>query len=209
MRYGLRTLLVLVALLGVVLAVHKGRMTGAHRQSERIAQIRKLSPSAITQYEFAQDKNWAPGRKKYPVWAERWLGEDYLYSVDAFCIVQEANPDAIIEQAAQLPHLRLVKLPACQISDKSLEPLQQLGRLEWLELFSTPVSDDGMKTVATLKSLKILDLRGTKVTDACIPCITALPKLERLNVGDTAISAAGLEAIQKALPNCRIDTTTH
>src|SRR4051812_49196292 len=104
MQYRLRTLLIVIALIGTVLAVHVSRMNSARLQAASVDRIGKLSPRAITQYEFSQDKNWGPGTKQYPAWIENRLGQDYLYSVDAFCLVQEANPDPIIQEAVKLSH---------------------------------------------------------------------------------------------------------
>jgi hypothetical protein len=169
LRYKLKTLLLLVTAVAVLLAIHAARRHGAGAQAETIAAIHALTPRVITQYEFAQDANWGPGHKRYPAWLEQRLGTDYLYSIDAFCLVQNTDPDPVIEQASRLRHLRLVKLPACEITDRSLAPLERLPRLEWLELFRTPVTDEGMKTIARMTSLRKLDLRATKVTDASVP----------------------------------------
>ena len=58
-----------------------------------------------------------------------------------------------------------------------------LKKLEKLSLAKSPVSDEGARQLAQLTQLKELDLTETKVT------------------------AAGLQALQKSLPGCRIVRT--
>jgi Leucine-rich repeat (LRR) protein len=206
LQFRLRTLLVVVAVVALILGAHVHRMQTAQRQHHIVTELNSLG--AITQYEYVQDENWNSSEKWYPDWLERWVGQDYLYGIDAFVIVSHENPDEVIERAADLPDLRLVKLPACTISDDSLRPLEKLHRLEWLELFATPVTDDCMESIVKLKTLKTLDLRGTKVTDQSITAISSLPHLTRLNIGNTAITPAGIDQLREALPDCTIDTET-
>jgi len=200
MRYRLRTLLIVITIAGAVLAVHGKWRRDAQLHTAIKQKLQSKGPVILQHEEFGTAK---PTR--YPDWLERLVGTEYLYPLNAFCLVQNAEPDSIISDAARLPHLYLVKLPACQITDESLTPLTGLRSLVWLELFATPITDEGIKTVSKIKSLEILDLRGTKVTDDSIPLITSLPRLRRLHVGDTAITPAGIKAIQQALPACEID----
>ena len=199
----MRTLLVLLTIACVAVAIHAQWRRDALRRTAIKARMDGLGPGmVIAQHE---DFDGAARSRSYPRWLERWVGHEYLYPINAFCLVQSQNPDPIIREAAQLPHLYLVKLPACQITDESLQPLTKLRSLVWLELFATPITDEGVKTVCRIKSLEILDLRGTKATDACIESIRSMPRLKRLHVGGTAITPVGIEAIRKALPGCEID----
>jgi hypothetical protein len=205
MRFRLRTLLILTGIACVILATHGTWMRDAQR---RIASKEKIlamtGGNVIVQHEdFGESNSISDG--KYPAWLERAVGTEYLYPLNTFCLVQSAEPDPIINEAVKLPHLYLVKLPACQITDESVKPLTQLRSLVWLELFSTPITDDGVKAVSNIRSLEILDLRSTKVTDGCVPFIASLRRLRRLHTGGTAITPAGIKAIQQALPKCDID----
>jgi hypothetical protein len=204
-RFSLRTLLVVFVIASFILAAHVHRMKNAQRQSQLVQDL--LGDNKFTNYEYTQDENWNPGRKSYPNWLERWVGEDYLYNVDCVVIADRDNPVELIEKAVQLPYLRLVKLPNCTITDENLRLLQNLKRLEWLELYRTPTTDTGVAIVAKIPSLKILDLRGTNVTDGCLADIESMKGLRSLYVGNTAITSQGIAQIAKALPECRIDST--
>jgi hypothetical protein len=204
MRYRLRTLMIATFIACILFATHAKWRRDA-QQRTAIRNNLQAQAAVILQHEDFEGAKPA----KYPRWLENLVGTEYLYPLNAFCLVQNAEPDSIITEAASLPHLYLVKLPACQITDQSLIPLTKLRSLVWLELFSTPITDEGVKTVSSVKSIEILDLRSTKVTDGCVPSIASLPRLRRLLVSGTAISPAGIKEIQEALPNCEVDQSGH
>lgn len=204
LRFSIRAMLIFIAAASLILTAHVRRIQSGERQKKLVEELFK--EGVITQYEYVQDKDWKSGHKWYPEWLERWVGRDYLYSVDCFVIVQHRAPDRLIEKVADLPYLRLVKLPACTITDESLRPLQTLKRLEWLELFKTPATDNAVAIVAKIKSLKTLDLRGTRVTDACVSELISLPNLQNLYIGNTAITSQAVDQIRAAVPSCEVDT---
>ena len=203
-QFSIRSLLAIVTVLAFVLSLHAYRQTSANRQIAAISEIRRLG--GFTQYCYTQDENWNPGKKTYPDWLEKKVGQDYLYSIDVFLLNSRPNADPAIEIAATLPALRLVKLPGCKITDNSIKPLAKLKRLEWLELFATPVTDDCMDTVSRIRSLKTLDLRRTNVTDNSINDIVNLPHLRNLYIGRSAISEEGVAKIRERMPKCNVDT---
>ena len=75
---------------------------------------------------------------------------------------------------------RIIRMGLGKLKDQDLANLVQLSALDHLDLTLSNVSDDGIQTLATLKSLRSLVLRKTPVTPA------------------------GIAALQKALPNCKI-----
>jgi hypothetical protein len=135
MRYRLRTLLILTGIACVVLATHGKWVRDAQRRSALRNKIQEMAKGAVVvQHEDFDSKK--ANRGKYPGWLERAVGAEYLYPINAFCLVQSAEPDPIIREAAQLPHLYLVKIPACQITDDS--------KLKTLNLIETKVSREGL-----------------------------------------------------------------
>jgi hypothetical protein len=79
-----------------------------------------------------------------------------------------------------------------------LSPLQGLP-LTSLYCMNTPLSD-----LSPLKGMPLTDLncRGTKVAD--LTPLAACPNLRLLNVSDAKVTPAGVAALQKALPKCKI-----
>ncbi len=71
----------------------------------------------------------------------------------------------------------------------------------------SPISFDEstMATVAQIKTLESLELTEARLSAKIIPHLKALPKLTKLKIETVDISAADVEAIQVALPNCKLE----
>lgn len=71
----------------------------------------------------------------------------------------------------------------------------------------SPISFDEstMETLAQIKTLESLELTEARLSAKIIPHLKALPKLAKLKIETVDISAADVEAIQAALPNCKVD----
>jgi hypothetical protein len=61
-----------------------------------------------------------------------------------------------------------------------------------------------MKDVAALKNLKDVSLNGTKITDAGLTELARVQSLQSLSLKGTKVTKAGIAALQKALPECKI-----
>lgn len=109
---------------------------------------------------------------------------------------------------AQLPgkeHIQVLLLNGTHITDAVLKSLQGFGKLERLDLSDTGVTDAGMKSLARLSTLRILHLGGTQVTDVGLSQLKTLSGLEHLHVqGATRLTAGGLTALQRSLPNLKL-----
>jgi hypothetical protein len=62
-----------------------------------------------------------------------------------------------------------------------------------------------METIAQIKTLEALELTEARLSAKIIPQLKALPKLTKLKIETVDISAGDVEAIQAALPNCKVD----
>jgi hypothetical protein len=71
----------------------------------------------------------------------------------------------------------------------------------------SPISFDEstMATLALIKTLESLELTEARLSVKIIPHLKALPKLTKLKIETVDISAADVEVIQAALPNCKVD----
>ena len=71
----------------------------------------------------------------------------------------------------------------------------------------SPVSFDEstMATLAQIKTLESLELTEARLSAKIIPQLKVLPKLTKLRMETVDISAADVEAIKVALPNCKVD----
>jgi hypothetical protein len=72
-----------------------------------------------------------------------------------------------------------------------------------LDLTRTEIADAGLTHLEWLPGLQSLSL-GECVTDAGVQHLERLPQLRTLNLVRTQVTDAGIQRVQKALPNCTI-----
>lgn len=111
---------------------------------------------------------------------------------------------------AELPKLRLLIISCNNIVD--ISPLGRLQDLEYVELFKNQIED--VRPLARLKKLIDLNLSHNHIKD--LSPLQTLPKLERLWIynannynADDPVPPEQVEALQKALGNCHINSTSY
>ncbi|MDP6445120.1 MAG: cytochrome c [Pirellulaceae bacterium] len=134
--------------------------------------------------------------------------------------------DGGLAHFAELNDLEQLSLVDCRkITDAGLRHLEDLSRLNYLGLFQTnvtgtgverlselriltlgktPVSREGLECVARLENLEVLSLSDTSTADGDLRQLEGLVKLQKLDINNTPVSTAGVKALRKALPKCRI-----
>ncbi len=205
-RFNIRTLLALTTLFSVPFAIYAYNRYTTARQIAIVKRLKEMG-GRLMMHECDNDANWKPGERTYPNWIEQLLGKDGLYAINTLFLESEEEPNEILKQASELRRLRMLKMPGCKITAKSLQPLMSLRHLEWLDLFMTPADDQCVHAISKIKSLKILDLRSTKITDGSIDDIVSLPNLTELLIIDTALSDAGIDRLRSLLGKCKIVTS--
>ena len=68
----------------------------------------------------------------------------------------------------------------------------------------TPFTDVGPRDILVFTNLKSLDLTSSRITDTGPIELRNLKKLVDLDVSDIKVTSAGLQALEKALPDCEI-----
>ena len=114
--------------------------------------------------------------------------------------------DARLVHLKGLTKLRRLDLMATQISDTGLVHLKGLTNLETLDLRDNEITGTGLVYLKELKNLEHLLLAENQISDAGLEHLKALTKLQWLDIKRTAITDAGVADLQKALPNCKIET---
>lgn len=115
--------------------------------------------------------------------------------------------DEGIKHIREMQLLTELTLANTGISDAGMKYLAEMKDLEKLHLANCQrLSDAGFEHLANLKNLKSLQLFLTPITDAGLKHLHGLKNLEQLNLRDTKVTSAGVAALQKALPNCKIDS---
>ncbi len=99
-----------------------------------------------------------------------------------------------------------VSFVAVPVTDRELKCLAALKGLKTLDLaLCLGVTDAGVKELAALKVVQELNLSYTGATDAGVKQLAALKGLKKLNLRGAKTTGDGVSALQKALPDCKID----
>lgn len=97
------------------------------------------------------------------------------------------------------PHLQVLTLADCQLSDADIAPLMKLVDLKELSVWRNPsLSATGLSVLANLTRLEKLTLFDTKADDKIARLFSKMPRLKSLMLNATAITDAGVEALEGA-----------
>jgi hypothetical protein len=218
MRYGLRTLLLLVAVLCVWLGL---RVNAARRQHAAERTIERLGGRISYRYQVQHDST---GRTvinptvplPYPPWCRGLLEGVFPLAVDSVSLRDTEATDRDLEClhslsqlrhldlsntkvtddglviATRLPKLRSLVLIGTSIGDRGVEHLKGLP-LEQLVLWKTHVTDAGVHHLGGMTTLRLLVLDETQITDAALEDVGQLVNLEDwLGLTQTGVTDAGL-----------------
>jgi len=180
-QFSLRTLLIVVTLVGCGLGWLGFKVREARRQEVAVAAIEKLGGQVAYDDQFDSLGNYVgkvvpPG----PAWLRELLGNDFFRNVRTVDLTLPTLRDADLDQLQWLSTCKWLNLGKSGVTDAGLPQVKELTQLNWLLLANTQVSDAGLENLKGLAQLQTLDLRGTRVT------------------------AAGVKKLQQALPNCEV-----
>lgn len=175
-QYSLRTLLIVMLLVGSGLGWFSHKRQQARRQRTAVTSITNLS-GVVGFDDDAADFAAGPPSSHVPRWLRNLLGDDFFRT--AVSLV--AFNDGSMESAKELTELRRLDFVGGPATDAGLAHVRSLSRLQRLNLSDTQITDAGLKHLQGLTQLRELVLRGTRVTDE------------------------GVQQLQSALPNCRIE----
>ncbi len=176
LRFGLRTFLIVMLLLGVVFGILGSMAYEARRQRQVVADLREASAFEI---EFSDEQVWMP----------ELLDTGYLGRVTYIRIVGKQFDD--VSTLTEFENLEWLKLHTTPVSD--LSPLASLENLKRLYLNNTPVSD--LSPLAGLENLVWLELSFTPVSD--VSPLAGLENLEQF----TKIRAGHTRRVRRR-PQC-------
>lgn len=128
-----------------------------------------------------------------------------LLSVDFRLAAEAATDEQILAAkpiAAAIAHLDLSRSAA---TDAALGLVAETPRLVRLDLSNTAVGDAGIAKLAGLKELRYLNLHGTQVGDGGLATLKGLSSLESVYLWQSKVTEAGVKALQKALPEAKIN----
>ncbi|MBK8035970.1 MAG: hypothetical protein IPK22_02365 [Verrucomicrobiaceae bacterium] len=116
-----------------------------------------------------------------------------------------------VGQLTQIKEFRTWHTAQTQAGNAHLAKLSLTGlrigqRLpEWGKDAPASFDESTMSVIAQIKPLEAIELTEARLTAKIIPHLQALPKLKKLKIETVDISAADVEAIKAALPNCQVE----
>ena len=190
LRFSLRTLLLLTAVIAVWLGIQSNSVT-KQRELEQFVLERGGS---VTHTHRCGD------------WRQYWLdklGKQYAFSITSVAIEKPLNEDEIryvAERFRCCPHYFDLRLKVSEISVDGLLPLGSLKQLGQLHLSGRSVTDASITPLCSLSELHVLGLSNTSITDDAIQKIVELQSLGDLRLDGTNVTEAGIRQL-KRLPN--------
>jgi WD40 repeat protein/formylglycine-generating enzyme required for sulfatase activity len=106
---------------------------------------------------------------------------------------------------AECKSLEVLNLSRSQVSDAGLSHFQGCTKLSELRLIGAQITDAGLSHFQDSVNLVTLQAPQTKMSDKSVPLLANMTRLMKLDVRQTMITAAGVEALRQALPQCEIE----
>jgi len=168
MRYGLRTMMILLAIVAAGLGFWKAFVTPI--QVQHAAEKHLLTKGAKIAWSTPRGNNWL-----------RSIVGDYLFSEIVMVDLERRKIDK--EDIAALSELRSVNrlyLASTSIDDDGLKSISGLTKVQRLSLWRTKITDEGLKHLAELDELFRIDIKHTQVTEDGLQHLKELDSLSEL-----------------------------
>jgi hypothetical protein len=94
------------------------------------------------------------------------------------------------------------------LSDKATQHLSQFEDLEDIDIQWTKVTDDGIAHLARFNKLRSAILINTPITDRSVAALKSMKQLRYLFVQGTSITPQGVAELRLALPDCDVDDSS-
>jgi hypothetical protein len=178
-RFRLRTLLLVMVVLGAFLAVLGNRLHLAARQHQAIRALWQENSDAAYWLSTREDSKWF-------CWLIQCLGFDPFAEITDLDLRSDGAVAVFTQHPTEFAGVRAIDFD--NISDQGLQHLASsplLRNLESIGLHGGTFTDAGLKHLAGAENLKLLMLNGcSQITDAGLAHLEQLPVLEKLHLLD-------------------------
>lgn len=220
LRFSLRGLLVVVAVVSVCLGVAFHR---AREQARAVAAIESAGGHVFYDYhgtDYDLDQSASSG---IPAWLLDALGVDFFHNVTVVSFYRIDTTDREFAAVTALPEIRMLSVVG-RITNAALKPLKQLKKLQFLAILSGEITDAGLAELQDLKQLQHLGIHGptkfdmlfskhrrdpnavygANITDRGLEALKSLPALRTLRLDNTKVTRIGAQRLSQSLPDCVI-----
>ncbi len=215
-RFGLRSMLIAVPLVGIWLGLIAHLEWVAKVQADTVAQLQQHGCTVT----YEPRNNSFVEMCSHVGFLSRCLGSDVLETVSRVsCNANQHAWDRMVISDTELASVvqLLRKLPAKFSlavgidSETNLALLHNIPNLRGLSISLLPPPGSshhmhwtlpGVTALRLLTGLKQLNLYGPEFSDAAIEQLATLRQLEAINLDNTFISKIGIDRLRRELPNC-------
>ncbi len=138
---------------------------------------------------------------------DEWMVEVAKFQqLEELSLVDSQVTDEGLSKLRKLSLIRARLSENERLTDKAMETVADWEKLKTLDLFNLPnLTDEGVHTIRGLASLEELILANNELTDKSVEVLQGFKKLKYLGIGANFIEFRSYEAIQDALPNCKVN----
>ncbi len=227
-QYKLRSLLILMLLLGAAMSWLAAKRNQAQRQRLAAEAIVSHGGDIVYDYQLIwlsgkHEPKWNPNAEPSgPSWLRRLFGEDVFAGVVRARIVNDSDIDSLqyfpelerlelaaplddashLNRLAGLKRLKSLRFDMVPLANSQLEYIKGLTSLRILSIENAQITDDGLQTLEGLHDLEQIGLTGPKLSDAGLVHIAGLTRLTRLDLHGRGFTDAGLAHL-RALTHLR------
>lgn len=197
--FGIRSLLILVTVVGLLLAVRVQRAR-ERKFAERIIEkggtvfFGSLPPPRRKR----RPQTWGmastiPPPDPAPVPASQGNGASWWSNLDRWLLGER---------------VRVVGVTwiGDSVGDRELQLLRKFYGIRSLILVNSRVSDASAEILVGMRELRVLRLEGTEISDRTLARLADLPRLEEIDVMGTRVTLDGVRAFQRHNPGVHIKT---
>jgi hypothetical protein len=191
LRFSLRTLLIVVTLLGIWLGV---KVDQARRQKRAVDTLRMLGAGVRYEHQRLPDGRFDDRIElDVPAWARNLCGDDFFQTVRGVYLWRRVSiTDEELECLDDLPYLEVLHIDGLPITDAGLAHIPHPHRLTQLATDGTNIGDGFLHRLRSAKRLQTLQLDNSEVTDAGLSALSGISTLRRLSLVGTQTGDKGL-----------------
>ena len=109
-----------------------------------------------------------------------------------------------IEPLAALHGLKELHFQNVDLGEAAISAIGKLPAIDELSITYGTIGDEQIAALATLKRIRILRFNSSKINDASLLKLKPLRGLKEVDVKTTQVTAAGVAALEKELPGCKV-----